>query len=196
MKEQLSQAEVHESVRLSNYIEGIFAGPRDNLHFGQHVAVAQKLICSEKLISVAEIHAQLMQHLLEDGAIPGQYRTQRVTYVSGNKLLPKSTVVPKLMLQFESTLQMFLAAGASEDLTSSGIIQVLNTFHDIGLCIHPFTDGNGRTFRLALNHWRRLCDLPWIQFTPAVWQEHLGRLKLYEKEVFRPTHAWAYEPDT
>ncbi len=188
----LSAKELHEYVRTSNAIEGVYAGQGDTLYFGQHLDTVLRVMNTPTLLHVREIHALLMQNLLEYGEVAGQYRT--LSAYIGSRALPLPAAIPQLMMQYEGTLQEFFTLVKTENFPESGLVAALTMLHDEGLCIHPFPDGNGRTFRLALNHWRQLCGLSWIIFTPNVWQDYLVRLRQYEQEVFRGQHDWVYEP--
>lgn len=190
MGEKLSLDMLKNFVAHSNAIEGVSTAESDGLYFGQHLAAAQTAAQAQKLLSLTFLHRLIMDNLLEDGQVAGRYRT--VSAYIGNKPMPKPNFVPILMVPFKIRLSAIIEDSQRRN-RSARIESILFALHDEALCIHPFGDGNGRTARLALNHWRRLCGFSWIDFSPAVWSEHQTRLRVYEKERFRPQHQFVYE---
>jgi Fic/DOC family len=183
-------------VKNSNAIEGIFAGPSDEWHWGYHVAAARFVRSSKVLLPIDGIHAAIMVRLLESGDFPGEYRTQSAYY--GSRPMPRPRAVPQLMhFWYDACINVF-SEYESGQLLGNKLVVALDWLHHHALCIHPFADGNGRTFRLYLNHVRQRCGLPWRLYHPQSdeWSQLLSGLRTYEKEVFRPEYAHAYDPDT
>ena len=180
----------HDYVLTSNYIEGIKAQPGDAL-YDQHLATLQKVLDATCLIPPGDIQKDIMHNQLEDYSPAGLHRSQ-CAYV-GRKSFPRPALVPKLMFALNFRVACAVRNIQYGGFTAEVVEHTLLSLYDEALCIHPFPDGNGRTFRLALNHWRRLCNLSWIMFTPEVADAHLARLRQYEENVFRPAYNWAYD---
>lgn len=180
----------HDYVLASNYLEGITARAGDAL-YDQHLNTLKKVLDSTCLIAPENIQKNIMHNQLVDYLPSGLHRSQHVYF--GRKSFPRPALVPKLMFAFNFRVTCAVRNIQYGGFTAKVVEDTLLTLYNEALCIHPFPDGNGRTFRLALNHWRRLCNLSWIMFTPEVADVHLARLRRYEEVVFRPAYDWAYD---
>ena len=183
-------------VKHSNYIEGIFAGPHDEWHFGHHLAAAKFVRSSKVLLPIDGLHAAIMLQLLDRGQFPGEYRTDTAYY--GTRAMPKPAAVAPLMNGWYAACTKVQTEFEQGELCGNILVASLDWLHSYALCIHPFPDGNGRTFRLFLNHLRQRCGLPWRIYEPnsGEWEKLLCKLRAFEERTFRPQHLWAYDPDT
>ena len=180
----------------SNHIEGIWAGPTDKLYFGHHVAAAKFVRSAKALLPIDGLQAMIMFTQLEAWQLPGDYRTETASF--GYRDMPLPHAVRVLMTIWHEECSKLLEHYAAVQLGGDELAAAIVRLHSFALCVHPFPDGNGRTFRLFFNHLRQRCGLPWILFDPQTdeWHTLLAELRDYETRVFRPTYAWAYLPAT
>lgn len=182
-----SDADLAVIVTHSNIIEGIDALPGDPL-FDKHLAAAHFVrdVAPVRTIYPREIHAIMMAGLLDSA---GSYRTCGMAVGSGDavRLMPRAEYVPTLMERYEATLEFRLRAKSIAHAPDGGIV-----FHHEGLCIHPFEDGNGRTFRLQWNGVRLRCGLSWRTVSASNVRRYYRSIQDYEARVFIPEHVGVY----
>ena len=181
----------------SNAIEGIRATEGPELEDHYHIArmVRDAVQRTNSLLSPKEIHAALMGRLL---ARAGEYRDVAVSLIHPAhehdcRPTPRSTAVPQLMVRFMQAVEKFQALVALPTHRRPDVINRSNTLFFQGLCIHPFVDGNGRTFRLFHCQLRQLAGLPWLTYEVPEWHELLQQLRWYEDTVFVPMHRELYD---
>jgi len=181
-------------VRRSNAIERLRSAPTHPI-FRQHLAAATLVAAVPPTVHLtpADIHAVIMPGLLPRYRV-GRYR-ENVELVAGKTCLPKAWAVPMLMREYES-----LAAGVpvwfdQGKLRGDTLRDVLRYLFYLGLIIHPFVNGNGRTFRLYHNYLRQRCGLSWEQYRVRGWEwvVHLCRLRACEKQ-FKKERPELYKP--
>lgn len=187
-----SEQQIEAYVRTSNCIEHIAADwgdPLFDLHFAATSVVA-RLSPGQEWLTPCKIHSMIMPGG-SDGGMPGVYRTG-VVYV-GDTVMPRPTVVPRLMQNHQRDLAVIRAGVAKGQLSRGKLSQLLRYHACQGLIIHPFLGGNGRTFRLYYNHLRRNFGLSWCSFKGLRWIDCLIQLRHYEQEFMR-AHPECYEP--
>ena len=177
----------------SNLIEGVRAGVSDPWYFGQHEQAALLVRANAKTVTCTLLHEILMSNIIDYGYIAGVFRTE-VAYI-GFRSLPRPEVVPQLMNEWDIRVSQVLQNCQTGLMSVATITAELNELHDFALSVHPYADGNGRTFRLMLNYWRQQCGLPWLLFSGDDWTVYVARLRKYEIDYFRPRYISAYKPD-
>ncbi len=182
-------ATLTEYVYRSLKIEGIPADVRDHIHFGQHLEIARRIRDGRCWYSCREIQAAIMKNNAGFYDVPGVYRDDVVYF--GSKGMPLPQHVKKLMEDWEYEVNLCLGEWESSVFNDMDTGARLNKLHDHALCIHPFPDGNGRTFRLMLNQCRQIKGLKWIMYEGDM-SIRMKRLRHYEETEFRPKYAWSY----
>ncbi len=180
----------------SNHIEGIWTDHTDKLHFGHYFSAAKFTSLAKALLPVDGLQAMIMFNQLEAWQLPGDYRTETASF--GYREMPQPQSVLALMTLWQEECNKLLEHYAAVQLGGDELAAAIVRLHSFALCIHPFPDGNGRTFRLFYNHLRQLCGLPWMLFNPETkeWATLLAELRDYETRIFKPTYAWAYTTAT
>lgn len=196
-------------VRTSNWVEGIGAHPGD-LHYDRHYEAAQRVFFEhDRLVSPVDIHATLMRGIMNDA---GSHRICEMGV--GDRHMPLQEHVPMLMHALQDRMEDFLWANEPEHplLDVELLAEELFNLHAAGLCIHPFRDGNGRTFRLWLVQleWYyslplTVVTVPWLELASALdeakypefsfirQQDYYERIRAYEDDFFRPANVRVYE---
>jgi len=181
--------EIGVFVRNSNGIEGIPAGPNDKVHHQQYVTACNMAVeAAENCApySCQDIHTAIMQNQAPQEEI-GVWRKVQVYY--GSQAMPAPQHVASLMQCWHEQVE----DAFQQTVTDNKTLRIL--FYE-GLCIHPFIDGNGRTFRLLLNYWRLRAGHKWYMFPEEEWDAiWLPALREYEREIFIPRHRSVYQKD-
>lgn len=106
--------------------------------------------------------------------------------------LPRYTAVARLFSQFNREAQRVMSKG--RQLTTTRRSELIRGLHLYGLCIHPFVDGNGRTFRLYENVLRYRLGLPWLvpDASPDGRSRYYAEIERFEIG-FKKRHHDSYE---
>lgn len=210
---------LYDVVRASNAIEGIYAQPGEPL-FDNHLQAVELVRRLETMVSPHEIHQVLMRGILVDA---GQTRRCHVSIVGSktgevHNTMPNPERLPMLLDDYFRLVLGFWQSYKSGALPAdTDLEQQLFDLHSHGLCIHPFSDGNGRTFRIFWNQLRLMCGLSWMTIQPAnldfganpgnageaatVWTattsshpplDYVGMIRAYEDNVFRKMYPRVY----
>ena len=94
-----------------------------------------------RTIDLLNIHSLVLSNIIDDFA--GRYRPGMVRIVGANFTPPNARKVPELL---EGLVDYI-----NNNPERYEILTVATLFHHRFVHIHPFTDGNGRTVRLAMN---------------------------------------------
>ena len=170
----------------SNRIEGILSGPEDKIHHQSYVAACHWTVKASKncnLLSCQDVHSTIMQHQLTEEEI-GVWR--KVYVYVGYQAMPAPQHVATLMCQWERWVKKAFQHPSVQ-------VSALRHLFFEGLCIHPFADGNGRTFRLLFNYWLLRSGHKWFTFPEREWfSDWLPGLRKFEKDVFVPKNIHLY----
>ena len=177
-------------VRESNAIENIWVG-EENLLFSRHLRIA-KLVSknAEKGIFITPLvmHAKLLPEI-------AGYR--KCTVAVGRYVAPPHHMVPELMATWHNAQErhrQFLEKNQGSHL-AEWIKERAWFFHNWFECIHPFSDGNGRTGRLILNSFLRHGKVPWHVVLEQDRFAYYARIREFEENIFKgwyPPHQWKY----
>lgn len=114
--------------------------------------------------TIRHYHALILAHGSSEA---GQYRRIPISINRCSLKCPSPQNVSPMLKQLDLKLlncQERLDQGNPHD--GAEVLRVaVDTYHRIGL-IHPFTDGNGRVCRLALNHVMRRYGQPYVLLPP------------------------------
>jgi Fic family protein len=180
---------LREHVINSNAIEGIRKrhGPLYTKHLHAARAVAADPV--RYVYDLPAIHRLMFGGLKRPRQI-GRYRLCGVMMVGkySRHHLPPAAEVPRLMHQYYELVEHCLDRAADHD--------ILLAMHATALCIHPFTDGNGRSTRLHLNAMRLVAGLDWLTIPFASRSRYYGYIRRIEQEFFPTFRAHALGRDT
>jgi len=175
-----NSAEIEAFVCQSQLIEGIGYDEGDPRSANHALAVREvlEMFHRQDSIDAKRIHEVLMDGIMDDA---GEYRKGRCCIVNGRgevlKDLPLPQHIPYLMNMWLKRTEIFLNSSNSDkdNLEKSCLL-----FYYHFLCIHPFSDGNGRTGRLLHNLLRLRLGLPWFTFTTDMHPLYVRKLQKYE----------------
>lgn len=180
----ISRSLLARHVLESNAIEGIRF--RSGRFFNQHIQAARLVATHpawKPILDPREIHRLLLQDILLPREV-GAYRT--VPIWVGSTRCPEPQYIPDLMEQW------MVWAVSCRNLDPIRVEMVATFLHDHFLCIHPFTDGNGRTARLLLNHLRLRNGMGW-EVTPFDKRDlYYARIQAYEQRIFKREYPQTY----
>ena len=121
---------------------------------------------------VAEQDILTMHGLLEGGletGVAGKYRTTAVFVTASPFKFPSARAVPELMKEmFEKTMQ---------ELANLHPVLKAAKIHKQLVTIHPFSDGNGRIARLAMNTMLIQHGFLPVQIHPIIRQQYIDSLR-------------------
>jgi fido (protein-threonine AMPylation protein) len=137
-----------------------------NLESAYRWMLANAGSCSEAPESfIRHLNSLILQGAKRQG---GEYRTGPVS-ISGVEFEPPSAAsVPASMQELSEEIR--------NDVRGRSLLECAAAFHTKLVCIHPFTDGNGRTARLLLNAFLFSRDLPVIVINYADRERYLDCL--------------------
>lgn len=173
----------------SNAIEGITV--RSGSLYTQHLEAA-RAVAADPQRYVYDL--PLIHRLLFGGqSRPSHIGRQRLCGVmmvgkQSRHYLPPAREVPALMRTYYALVAQLLQGEPDHQ----GILAM----HAISLCIHPFTDGNGRTTRLHLNAMRLAAGLDWYVITPGMRGRYYHYIRTIETEFFPLFRIYALERGT
>lgn len=179
-------AEIETFVCQSQLIESIGYDQKQGLQTINHLAAAQAVLqmaCGGDLVDSRRIHGILMADVLDDA---GEYRKQRCCIMNRRGEVLKELPLPQhllyLMKKWHEYAEDLLRCTnmSNEDKEYECLL-----FYYHFLCIHPFSDGNGRTGRLLHNLLRLRLGLSWFNFTVDVHPLYVRKLQEYEVEFRR-----------
>ena len=188
-------------VQESNQIEGIDVETDHHL-FRHHLKAAERVVDSirhEQKIDARRIHMALMMSELHDA---GQFRSESAQFHDEDTgemvTVPGPIHVPTLMDEWQMVVDVAFPSGFDLHPDQDKRIAAEFTWdlHHHFLCIHPFTDGNGRVARLILNGFRGKYHLPWVSFLSGNKSQYYKMIRQYEDNVFRPAHPHVYPAAT
>lgn len=122
---------------------------------------------------VLELHRMVLDKIQNMHA--GSYRTSSVRISGANHVPPNPIKVPDLMTELFSRLEKI----------TDPFIKAATLHHGIAH-IHPFSDGNGRTARLAMNFILLAAGYPPISISPEKRNEYYAALEQADHENFTP----------
>lgn len=189
-----TREELVRFVEESNAIEGIYDQPGERL-FDNHLAVAELIVeqAPHGYLTCKDIHSLLLRGV---DVFRGTYRTGDV-HIQVDKCrvqhFPNAFWVEQSLMPEYEYLVYQARLKAVPGIVPREYREVLaKTLHDHGLSIHPFHDGNGRTFRLQWNQLRLAFGLPWITVHREQQEEYRQSVREYEKNFFEVEYAHAY----
>ncbi|MEM9337050.1 MAG: Fic family protein [Patescibacteria group bacterium] len=172
----------------SNAIEGIRtrSGPLYDNHFYAARAVA---------LNPAKFKADpCLVHRMCFGNIQfwkdrGRLRKQPVWIGVGKnrrkQVLPHSLDVPALLEEWAvASDELLFTPYQQGDLDNKELVGRANLLHALLLCIHPFSDGNGRVSRLIHNAQRLTVGLPWYTVRYQERRRYYAYIRAIEKSTF------------
>lgn len=175
--------ELSHFVRESNAIERIYEAPGHPL-YDKHLAAAEMIVAEAPhgYFSVREVHSMLLRGI---EVFHGQYRTEPAEIADGEggvvTTLPNPFWVEQvLMPEYEKLVYQCRLKAIPALMSEIDRTALAWALHDHGVCIHPFKDGNGRTFRLFMNQLRLAFGLPWYTVEKKMSNEYYAHIGEYE----------------
>lgn len=161
----------------SNAIEGIRT--RSGPLYTQHLEAARAVAAdpARYLYDLPCIHRLLFGGQKRPRQI-GRHRLCGVMMVGKHSRhhLPPAGEMPALLRAYNQLVSQLMSGEADSD----GILAL----HVVSLCIHPFTDGNGRATRLHLNAMRLTAGLDWLVISPHARGYYYRYIRDIETEFF------------
>ena len=121
---------------------------------------------------ITERDIKIMHKMLESGletGTAGEYRTTAVFVTGSPFTFPSAKTVPALMRElFETTIP---------ELASLHPVRQSARIHEALVTIHPFSDGNGRIARLAMNTCLIQHGFLPVQIHPVIRKEYIDSLR-------------------
>ena len=108
-----------------------------------------------------------------DDASAGSYRSSAVRIAGANHIPPNPIKVPDLMTELFATLQTI----------TDPVERAAKLHHGIA-SIHPFTDGNGRSARLAMNFVLLAAGYPPVSISPGLRSDYYAALEAADSGNF------------
>ncbi len=189
----VSDQVLEKFVMESNAIEGLPA--RKGLYHDVHVRAAKAVRDNpnEFLFDLKALHRRFAP-VFDYMVVPGEYRHEGAFV--GLQKLPHPQHIQLLMIEFGAALVEACRSETFEALTESKRVELAWNMHHWFVCIHPFSDGNGRVGRLLLNGLRQVFGLPWYIVPARQVMEYFNAIKKYETAVFIPAHPDVYSGAT
>ncbi len=181
--------QLQEFVHESNRIEGIPA--KSGMYHDIHLAAAKAVMNEPKdyLSDTRRIH-QLLEKTFDLGTIAGEYRVDSAS--CGYRNMPDSQMIQTLMQRFHR--EAILITSGDESYTHVECIRLAWQLHNQFVCIHPFSDGNGRVARLILNAFCVLYDHPLVIVRDSGRTQYFEEIRRYEDKYFLPHLAKQHDP--
>jgi fido (protein-threonine AMPylation protein) len=186
-----SDEELAEMVVFSNAVEKVVEGPGHSL-FDDHFEAACAVRDARELLTPKKIHKLLMRRQLPDA---GEYRTKQMGVFSKTappRQMPRATAVSRLMVELDVMVRAAIEVCTKPDRHPVECAVTARILHAHGLCIHPFSDGNGRTFRLWWNQLRQHFGLPWEWIPFDGHADYHRSIQEYEDRVFKLRYPTVY----
>lgn len=185
----MNAGKIAQYVWRGNEIEGI-SEPLGRPEWDQHFQVVSLVLGVNVPVDSRYIHRVLMRGLMpEVWHMEGEYRREDAYYGSEKMVHPDH--VACLM---DERVRMVADVVRTADMLDVSILETrLEELFFLAQIIHPYPDGNGRTFRLELNNLRQCCGLPWLMYEEEGWQKLLERLRAYEQQ-YRKYNPHHYRP--
>lgn len=180
---------LREHVIQSNAIEGIRR--RHGSLYTNHLATARAVAAdpARYVFDLPAIHRRMFgglprprhcgRHRLCGAMIVGQHTRQH---------LPPAREIPALMQWYYELVEHCLTRSPDYNGTLA--------MHAVSLCIHPFTDGNGRATRLHLNAMRLTVGLDWLVIPFAARGRYYRYIRDQETQFFPEFRRLALLRDT
>lgn len=152
----------------------------ETIQFIEKLVYDSEAITEEKILHLHELI------LKEIGPDAGNYRTSGVVISGATFTPPRSSEVPKLVRDLLEWL--------NKNIEEYSPIELAARFHHRFVCIHPFTEGNGRVARLLLNAILLKEGYPFIiniknrdrgKYLEALQEADLGNLELFVNFIAR-----------
>jgi Fic/DOC family len=188
---------VHEFILQSSLIEDILVTTEHPLYKGHLHAIEAALRAVEKLsgnapplVVITGLHNVLMTS--EREACPGLVRAENASY--GYTDFPRPEHIQDLLEHWLAVWQGILDGVHARTVVfpRDARERLAWRIHDIFMCIHPFSDGNGRLGRIILNMVRRQLGLSWMVVKCADRDKYFTKLRKYERWKYRPEHLAMY----
>jgi hypothetical protein len=113
-------------------------------------------------------------HALAVSGGTGSFRTGAMTIIGSPLSLPDARRIPQLIKQWTSDVRLAQESLDRHPEADRVLDLAVETHYQIGL-IHPYTDGNGRVARLAMNHLLRRYGQGYVIYPPLHQESRLWK---------------------